>query len=278
MKISSVLLAAMLCVSAYTTAQESFNLILSRANKAENAQDWAAAEKEYKQLITSYPESKQISQIVANLSLVQSLQGRDSVAIATLDDGLAKNASDTLLLERRGQLRMNAGDMAGAIADYGKLTEINPDAFYAFYIHGSLALNSGDIVAAKKSFLRLRELVPGSEADHKAWAAYNTKIKDYPTAIAEYNALIAQKPEIEAYLGRAAAHMMLEQLDDASMDIADAMRLDPNDGEAYYLRAGLNKKRYQFDAAKEDGKKAISLGIDPRRVELLLGALPDGAK
>ncbi|MFG6390953.1 MAG: tetratricopeptide repeat protein [Candidatus Amulumruptor sp.] len=278
MKISSVLLAAMLCVSAYTTAQESFNLILSRANKAENAQDWAAAEKEYKQLITSYPESKQISQIVANLSLVQSLQGRDSVAIATLDDGLAKNASDTLLLERRGQLRMNAGDMAGAIADYGKLTEINPDAFYAFYIHGSLALNSGDTVAAKKSFLRLRELVPGSEADHKAWAAYNTKIKDYPAAIAEYNALIAQKPEIEAYLGRAAAHMMLEQLDDASMDIADAMRLDPNDGEAYYLRAGLNKKRYQFDSAKEDGKKAISLGVDPRRVELLLGALPDGAK
>lgn len=278
MKISSVLLAAMLCVSAYTTAQESFNLILSRANKAENAQDWAAAEKEYKQLITLYPESKQISQIVANLSLVQSLQGRDSVAIATLDDGLAKNASDTLLLERRGQLRMNAGDMAGAIADYGKLTEINPDAFYAFYIHGSLALNSGDTVAAKKSFLRLRELVPGSEADHKAWAAYNTKIKDYPAAIAEYNALIAQKPEIEAYLGRAAAHMMLEQLDDASMDIADAMRVDPNDGEAYYLRAGLNKKRYQFDAAKEDGKKAISLGVDPRRVELLLGALPDGAK
>lgn len=278
MKISTMLLVVMVCASSYATAQESFNIILSRANKAENAQDWAAAEKEYQQLIASYPQSKQISQIVANLSLVQSLQGRDSVAIATLDEGLAKNASDTLLLERRGQLRMNAGDMPGAIADFGKLTEVNPNAFYAFYIHGSLALNSGDTVAAKKSFLRLRELVPGSEADHKAWAAYNTKIKNYPAAVAEYNALIAQKPEIEAYLGRAAAHMMLEQLDDASMDIADAMRLDPNDGEAYYLRAGLNKKRYQFDAAKADGQKAISLGVDPRRVELLLGALPDGAK
>lgn len=278
MKISTMLLVVMVCASSYATAQESFNIILSRANKAENAQDWAAAEKEYQQLIASYPQNKQISQIVANLSLVQSLQGRDSVAIATLDEGLAKNASDTLLLERRGQLRMNAGDMPGAIADFGKLTEVNPNAFYAFYIHGSLALNSGDTVAAKKSFLRLRELVPGSEADHKAWAAYNTKIKNYPAAVAEYNALIAQKPEIEAYLGRAAAHMMLEQLDDASMDIADAMRLDPNDGEAYYLRAGLNKKRYQFDAAKADGQKAISLGVDPRRVELLLGALPDGAK
>ena len=278
MKISTMLLVVMVCASSYATAQESFNIILSRANKAENAQDWAAAEKEYQQLIASYPQSKQISQIVANLSLVQSLQGRDSVAIATLDEGLAKNASDTLLLERRGQLRMNAGDMPGAIADFGKLTEVNPNAFYAFYIHGSLALNSGDTVAAKKSFLRLRELVPGSEADHKAWAAYNTKIKNYPAAVAEYNALIAQKPEIEAYLGRAAAHMMLEQLDDASMDIADAMRLDPNDGEAYYLRAGLNKKRYQFDADKADGQKAISLGVDPRRVELLLGALPDGAK
>ena len=101
MKISTMLLAVMVCASSYATAQESFNIILSRANKAENAQDWAAAEKEYQQLIASYPQSKQISQIVANLSLVQSLQGRDSVAIATLDEGLAKNASDTLLLERR---------------------------------------------------------------------------------------------------------------------------------------------------------------------------------
>ena len=130
MKISTMLLAVMVCASSYATAQESFNIILSRANKAENAQDWAAAEKEYQQLIASYPQSKQISQIVANLSLVQSLQGRDSVAIATLDEGLAKNASDTLLLERRGQLRMNAGDMPGAIADFGKLTEVNPCLLY----------------------------------------------------------------------------------------------------------------------------------------------------
>ena len=272
------MLAVVLCASSYITAQESFNAILGRANNAENSQDWAAAEKAYRQLIADYPESRQISQIVANLALVQSLQGRDSVAIATLDEALAKNESDTLLLERRGQLRMNTDDVAGAMADFGKITEVNPDAFYAFYIHGSLALNSGDTVTAKKDFIRLRELVPGSEADHKAWAAYNTKINNYHADITEYNALIARNPEIETYLGRAAAHMMLDQLDDASMDIADAMRIDPNDGEAYYLRAGLNKKRYQLDATKEDGQKAISLGVDPRRVALLLGALPDELK
>lgn len=272
------LLTVLLCSSMYMMAQDSFNAILSRANKAENAQDWAAAEKEYVMLITSYPESKQISHIVANLSLVQSLQGRDADALATLDDGLAKNAADTLLLERRGQLRMNSNDIAGAMADFGKITEVSPNSFYAFYIHGSLALNSGDTIAAKKDFIRLRELAPGTEADHKAWAAYLTKVKDYPGAVAEYDALIAQKPEIEAYLGRAAANMMLDRLDEASMDIADALRIDPQDGEAYYLRAGLNKKRYQFDAAKEDGMKAINLGVNPRRVELLLGSLPEGAK
>lgn len=45
---------------------------------------------------------------------------------------------------------MNTDDVAGAMADFGKITEVNPDAFYAFYIHGSLALNSGDTVTAKK--------------------------------------------------------------------------------------------------------------------------------
>lgn len=84
------MLAVALCASSYIMAQESFNTILGRANNAENSQDWAAAEKAYRQLITDYPESRQISQIVANLALVQSLQGRDSVAIATLDEALAK--------------------------------------------------------------------------------------------------------------------------------------------------------------------------------------------
>ena len=84
------MLAVVLCASSYITAQESFNAILGRANNAENSQDWAAAEKAYRQLIADYPESRQISQIVANLALVQSLQGRDSVAIATLDEALAK--------------------------------------------------------------------------------------------------------------------------------------------------------------------------------------------
>lgn len=278
MKRFFAIVAALACIASYMTAKDTFNDILSRANKAENAQDWAAAEQAYRQIITDYPESKQISQLIANLSLVQSLQGRDSVAIATLDEGLAKNSADTLLLERRGQMRMNINDLQGAMADFGKITELKPDAFYAFYIHGSLALSVNDTVAAKNDFVRLHELAPDTEADHKAWAAYYTKVKDYPAAIAQYDALIAKKPEIETYLGRAAANMMLERLDEASMDIADAMRIDPNDGEAYYLRAGLNKKRYQFDAAKEDGKKAINLGVEPRRVELLLGSLPDGAK
>lgn len=61
---------------------------------------------------------------------------------------------------------------------------------------------------------------------------------------------------------------MLEQLQEASDDIAKGLELDPDDGELYLLRAVLNKMRYRIDDARADAEKAQQLGIPRERLKI----------
>lgn len=64
-------------------------------------------------------------------------------------------------------------------------------------------------------------------------------------------------------------HLALENLTEASEDIAAGLKLDPENGELYFCRAYLNRLRYRDADAKADAKKAEQLGIDPARTALL---------
>lgn len=263
------------CAVAVTVAKEPFNYLLGNADKAISEGNWAEAERNYRQLIDEYPDSRQIPYIMSNMALMQSNQGNDSLALQTLDAAFLMDSTNLSIIENRATILVNMGDNRRAMDDFARIVRSDSLNTFALFYHGSLALNSGDTITARSSFDRLRLLRPDDEATHKAFAAYYTKVRNYPAAIAEYNILIAKKPEVETYLSRAANNLMLDRLDDASQDIAEAMRMDSNDGEAYLLRAALNKKRYELDAAKADGKRAMQLGVSPRRVSALLGVLPD---
>lgn len=71
--------------------------------------------------------------------------------------------------------------------------------------------------------------------------------------------------EPEYYGARAYCNLMTNHLQEASDDIAAALELTPDDGELYLYRAALNKMRFRPADATADAKKAIELGIDPRR-------------
>ena len=61
-------------------------------------------------------------------------------------------------------------------------------------------------------------------------------------------------------------YLALDQLAEASDDIARGLELNPSDGELYYNRAVLNRLRYREEDAKADARKAVELGVAPARV------------
>lgn len=270
-----LLIIAVALVSLTALAGESFNDLLSRAIRTMNRENWAEAERLYQQILVEYPDTKQKAVILSNIAMMQSNQGRNADALGTLDAAMAVDSTDVSIILTRATVRYAEGDDDGAIADYSRIIALEDTNTNARHMRGSIALMRGDTVTALADFSRLRELVPGSLWVHKAFAAYYTKTKDWGKSLAEYDSVIAKEPDVESYLGRAAVEIMMDRLDEASADIAEAMRQAPEDGEAYYLRAGLNKRRYLFDEAKADGRRAIELGVDARRVRALLGVGPD---
>ncbi len=60
---------------------------------------------------------------------------------------------------------------------------------------------------------------------------------------------------------------MLDQLSEASDDIARGLELDPEDGELYLYRAALNKMRYRVADARADAERARQLGIPAERLK-----------
>ncbi len=63
---------------------------------------------------------------------------------------------------------------------------------------------------------------------------------------------------------------MTGNLNEASSDISEGMRLDPADGELYLYRALLNRMRYRPDDARADARRAVELGVAASRAQALL--------
>lgn len=274
MKKASLIIAGLAVATLAINAAEPFKTLITRAEKQYNSADYAGAEVTYKTLIKDYPK-RQRGLMFYNLALTQTMQGKDSLAVANLDSALVYEPKKPRIIEERARIRYDNGDMDGAFNDFAQVVALDDSATISLFMLGNIAMNRNDTVTARKSFERLSVLVPDDISTHQAMAALNTKTKNYQAAIAEYDFLIANKPEAQHYISRAANLLMLDKDDAAAADIAKALELDPNDGEAYYMRAALAKKRYNLKQAKADAQKAIQLGVSPAKTKALLGALPD---
>lgn len=255
-------------------AKEPWATLLQRAERAYTTGDYAGAEAAYGEMLRDYPDHER-GMVLYNMGVMQTCQGKDAEALVTLDSAVALEPDNPRILDQRATLLYEKGDLDAARADYEKVVATDDSATTAMFMLGSIALAQNDTATARMSFEKLQAVQPDEEATLMAWAGYYTKVKDYPGAIAVYDKLIARKPEAQTLISRAANLLMLDSLDAAGADINEAIALAPDDGEAYYMRAALAKKRYDLQGAKADAQRALELGVSPQRVRAMLGALPE---
>jgi tetratricopeptide (TPR) repeat protein len=63
----------------------------------------------------------------SQMAMIYGKQGKDAEALAAIATALELNPQEDMAYFYRGNLRVRAGDLAGAAADYSKAIEINPD-------------------------------------------------------------------------------------------------------------------------------------------------------
>jgi len=159
----------------------------------------------------------------------------------------------------RGLKRHQAGDIAGAIADYTRAIQLDPKYADAYNNRGVAYMTQKDYAAALADFSRSIELAPSDMAYNNRGSILFSQQKT-EEAIADFTAGIKLKASAEGYTNRGTAYQQTNRDALAQADYDQAIKLNPKFGRAYVLRGLLRLKGGgQDSAAQKDFDQAFQL-------------------
>lgn len=252
---------------------DSENLYFTLSGEADKAiaeGEYAVAIEHLKEAISINPDNPANVLLLSNLGMVYNYVDQDSLALEAFDRAINIAPSMTVVLVNRGKLYLKMGDDDAAFEDFGKVVERDSTNVDALFYHGIIALYNGHLQDAERDLSYLKEAAPDSHNTAIALATLYSMTGFEERAITYYQKLIDEDAQPEYYAGLAGCLISTDRLSEASALLNEAMDKYHDNPELYMYRALLNKKRYLNKAAREDARKAISLGADPRRVHLMM--------
>lgn len=265
----TTLFPAFTCVASDTFNDSIYIALFSKAEDATSKGDWAQAEIYLTDAIQHNKSNPANVILLSNLALIQFQQGKDSIALQSINDAV-KIMPNPTTLSNRAKILKAMGRIDEAYADYETIINLDSTHFEARYMHGLIALSKSDLTTAQYDFFKLEQFAPENNTTIKGLAFFYFYTHQYEKAIPYYNKLIPLDDSAENYCNRATCHLIMNNLQDASSDISEALKLYPNNGELYLLRAWLNRLYYRYNDAKVDAQRAIELGISKDRINAVL--------
>lgn len=260
------LLTAASTVFAQTSDKETdYVRMMGIADSAITEGDWQLAEHTLRSAMQIEPSNPANVLLLSNIGMMQFYQGNDSAAIETLTDACNIAPRAIAVHANRATVLESAGRHDEAAADCRTILDIDSANVRARAMLMTYCLRKGDNAAAKLQLDSLTAIAPQNPLTDIAAGSFYSSTGDYANAIAPLTKVIDRTPQAEYYAARALCYLMKEDLNEASADIAEGLRLDPSDGELYLYRAMLNKMRYRADEAAADARRAIKLGVPPQR-------------
>ncbi len=246
--------------------------LMGKADEAIEKGQWDEAESYLLTALRAEPANPSNYLLMSNLGIVRFQMGQDSLAVMTLNDAHFIAPASVTVLSNRARVLNALGRIDDAYSDYSMILRLDSLEIEPRFYRGMIALQKNNFITAQADFEKLESLVPESRYTSIGCASFYSAVGDYRKAVKYYTKLLKDDPVVEYYSVRAACYLMLQQYSDASADISEGLKLDPNDAELYLYRAYLNKQLYQMDEAEADVKKALELGADIERVKIIFNA------
>jgi tetratricopeptide (TPR) repeat protein len=159
-----------------------------------------------------------------------------------------------------GDKKRDSGDFKGAIADYTKVIELDPNYEFAYFDRGTSKLHCGDFKGAIADFTKVIELEPNYEFAYYKRGTAKFESGDFKGAIADYTKVIELEPNYEfAYYRRGVSKSNSGEYKGALDDYSKAIELDIDFAEAYYGRGFEKAMQLDYNGAIADCTKAIAL-------------------
>ncbi|KAB1154390.1 tetratricopeptide repeat protein [Flavobacterium luteum] len=166
----------------------------------------------------------------------------------------------------RGVLKSVMGDNNGAIIDFTKSIKLNPDFKMAYVNRGWSKADLEDFKGSIIDFTKAIQVWDGKDdlaIIYFSRGCSKKELKDEIGAIADFNKAIELDPnDFQAYGNRGHSKMILKDYKGAIADFDKLIEIHPEDGLAFYNRGQAKMALGQKDNACMDWRKAGELGYE----------------
>jgi tetratricopeptide (TPR) repeat protein len=154
----------------------------------------------------------------------------------------------------------NSGDGTGALTNYDRVIELNPNNPKAYFDRGLHRKKLGDRQGAIKDLDEAIRLDPKEADAYRSRGDIRHSLGDNLGAIKDYDESVRLNPkDYIAYSFRANARLSWKDRQGAIEDFSEAIRLNPNLAEAYEVRGMVRNLLGDFEGAVKDLEAAAVL-------------------
>ncbi len=184
-------------------------------------------------------------------------RGRLSEALAAFDRAIEEEPENVEPRRGRAELRMRAGDPAGAVEDAERLAAMAPETAEWWTLLGRACLVADDRIRAVEAFQRAVSLDSGDTTARAGLAALGHRVAADPgapdPALVDADRAVAAAPNLSRpYRARAQLHSDRGDFAKALADLDRALAIDPDDVPGRLLRAQVRIEAGDGTGAVED--------------------------
>jgi tetratricopeptide (TPR) repeat protein len=216
----------------------------------------AEAEKLCEQILA---ERHDIFDVFHLLALVQSMSGKNAVALANYDRALRLRPASSELHNNRGIALDKLGRFEEALASYDRALALRPDNSQAHNNRGAVLLELRRVEEALGSFERAIALHGHyAEAHHNCGRTLHD-LRRFPEALARFDRAIALRPDYaEAHNHRGVTLGKLGRFQEALGSFDRVLALRPDNPEALANRGNVLKELKRFEEALANFDRAFA--------------------
>jgi tetratricopeptide (TPR) repeat protein len=191
--------------------------------------------------------------------------GNYTRALADADKALALRPKYGYALRVRSVARLHTNDLPGAQDDAHAAIEAEPNSAASYATACRMDRTANQPAIAKKECLKALQIDPTNYRALFELGRLQVDASDWADVDATFSKVltIEDGDDPGSNYWRAEARYNLHRADEALSDINIYLLKNPDDGDAYYLRAQIDQQRGDLVAAKKDAASALAhYGID----------------
>jgi protein O-mannosyl-transferase len=202
--------------------------------------------------------------VLSNTARLAIKTGRLADAVAAYDAFLADKPDDAEIHAVRGSVHRRRGDLPAAAADVERALTLDAEVPIAWTTRGDLLIDAGKPAEAIACFQRSLAIDPDRWA---AWSSLGVAFQQLgrtAEALAAFGRAIAVKPtEAEPYYNRGNLFAAENRLEQAAVDYGRALACDPSYLDAIHNRCVVLARLGNLEQARGDLKLFLRLGGRP---------------